>query len=562
MRLLNRTAAFMLVLAASSLWAAPASAQHRIAYSEANGIEVLARTSEWCSINVELEFRLADHSRLRDGDALTRFAPDIGPAIVSQCLQVRTANIRIADENGIPFPASDIYQIRADLNWGFANPPQVDFLGSGIETPSVQRAQAAEAATARRMTNDDLVRAIFRYLPQYADLDQYPGTLNSLGAMYECDLMRQAENSNEFARRGFDREVRRHLDRLASSAADIDPMLFLMSYSIPLGEYDFDMSAFQVAPVRARLDIGLDLQAAEGCQISQSRGLPWDVYLRAPESAFIDRLPMSERRGEALLSALMSRGAGRRSVDVEVTYRLTGASANNAQLDIEFEPVRIRFLEPDSGPELYVMDSSEMGRIREAVEEAERLAEEARGEAEREATRADLLRRREDAEDEIRRRLEYTERREERIFRVHAATENHYVSYGHPSLLAAVAGAAQRSIDVVTIFKAGRNDGETWQSDWPSSLSVSVVDGVEAEIEMGQWVVVSGKLSGVEPSDQPGLYPAEIEAEWVFICEDEFCEADAETDNLLQAYIQRLDDELQENLATLSVDDTDGGEAQ
>ena len=554
--------AFLALVGAAAFWTPPAAAQNTLAFSESNGVEIVAQGSPWCRSTLQLQFRLSETSRLRDEAALIDFAPRIAPVLEAECSDAQAAEVRLTDERGDSLGDRPVYRMTAAEGWALAaqgSPAEAPSATSPVssesdvenlsETPEpISSEEDLEAlfASAEPIGNEGFLQAIFHFSPQYGDVSRFENTPLSLGGLFACELQQRANRNDEFAERQLRDEMEPVIANLRESGARILEREFRIRYETALGEYAFDNGAFPISPFDGQLNLG-GFDEPRGCRARYNESIPYTFLLRFSEDSELDQLPMSREAAQSYLEDMRRRNFNQREVFADVVYRVTGFDANGGRGVLTVEPVALRLLHRTTQETLLALDRNALEEQRAAAEER-RLEAERQAEIERRQAEARRLRDQRDREIEFMgNRLERTSSRAERIFIVHTPEDAASASFDHPSLIAARAERFDEGQFGVVMFQAGRTRDGITTARWPSPLRVDVRDrSIDLPLARGDWFLAYGEIEAdPDATDRPGLIAALMEADWIFACESEGCEDEGDPDELIERFEERLDERIE-----------------
>jgi hypothetical protein len=544
---------------------APAAAQTRLAFSESNGVEVLAYGSPWCGETLDLEFRLSGPSPLRDTSALADFAPRLAPVFNGECPQARTARVRLTEPDGSAMSGAPRYTMSAARGWTIApEQPGGEESGPGAadEAPAAAPIDlSAQFDQAAGFGDEDLLDIVFHFTPQFTDVERYPGVPLTVGAVYACQTQRSARGGDEFAQRRLTEEVAPRIDEHRNQGARVLGKTFRVNtnllngrYQLDLGEYDFDSEVFALEDAFGSQVGTILLSGQRGCSTSFNGSLPNQFVLEFEDDESLTAIPMTRDRAQALVSEYTRRRFSR-VVSADALVTVTGFSVENGRGVIQVSPTALRLFEPMNGSEIAAFDASALEAARVAARERREAAEREARIAQRRAT-AQALEANRDREIEM--FESQVETLPNRAYRILAAVGPEDISRpasDHPSLLAARAEQFGEPVSAVLMFRAGRNREDINEARWPAALRVEVRDNdFDGTLRSDDWYVAWGELEmDHDRADNAAgqLTPAFLEAEWIYACESDGCEDDADPDALVDAFTERLDARIEEALAEL-----------
>lgn len=556
----------LLTLGAAAFAAAPAAAQDTLAFSEANGIEIVALGDPWCRSTLELQFRLSETSPLRDEATMTQFAPRLAPVFEAECPEAGAAEVRLTDVDGEGLEGRPAYRMASAQGWAMSVVREASGMSSLAaalqedndapsatteapppgettdEGPPPDEIPEAVFTNAEPITNEGYLQTIFHFAPQYADVSRFENTPVAIGGLYACELQQRALRGDEFAARQLRADMEPVIADLRGSAAQILEREFRIQYETSLGEYVFDDGAFPVSPFEGRLNLG-GFEEPRGCRVSMNDAIPFSFSLTFSEDAEVDQLSMSREAAQSYLEDMRRRNYGQREVLADLIYRVVGFEVNGRAGTLTVEPVALRLLHRTTQETLLSLDRDALESQRQAAEQR-RLEAQRQAEIERRQAEAQRLREQRDSEIEfMSRRLENTARAAERIFMVHSPEDARTPDYDHPSLIAAQAERFGEAQIAVVLFQAGRTRDDITNARWPTPLRVDVRDrSVELPLSRGDWYLAYGELDpDPDAADLTGLSAALLEAEWVFACASDGCEEESAPEALLDHFEERLD---------------------
>lgn len=567
-----------------------ANAQHRLAFSEASGIEVLTLSDSWCAERFELEFRLSADSPLRDRTQLAAFAPRLAPIFDAECPAGTEAQVRVRGQDGSSISGDTAYVMSRDAGWALQGvhasaPPEpasraaaeavepettlptdddsglrADAAGGSATAEAVPSARAPQGPsvdqlvrTAQELGNEDYLAAVFHFQPQFADLSRFSNSALTLGAMFNCQLQQRASR-DEFARRELDAEMAEQARRIAASSSAITSRNFVLRVTARLGDYSFETGAFPFAPLEGSWRLpGYRLE--RNCWATAHDSVPTSFTLEFDPASAITQIAMSEAEAQRLRAGMRNS----RNLETEIVFNITGVEVNRSNAQLAAEPVAVRALLPGNRATVVEFDRAALRenieRARQAVAEAERQ----RREAERLARIERLESERDIQIERLRERISSTSSPMRRIVMVHGPANTGYVPDRHPSAIAARHRADEGDRMGLVMFRAGRTRDDLVEAEWPSSLRINVRDrDVETPLRRQGWYVAMGPITlDTERSErrrEGGLRPALMDADWVFACRSEACEEEASSRELLDLARESVDRQIAEQIAALQAE--------